>query len=315
MSLRIIFFGTPEFAVPPLRDLLASGDRVVGVVCQPDRPAGRGQKLSAPPVKEAALAAGVPVLQPEKVRTEEFLSQLRAWTPDIIIVVAYGRILPKPILELPRLGCINVHASLLPKYRGAAPIQWAIYRGETHTGVTIMRINERMDAGDMLLQRETGIGESETYGELQTRLSELGAAALLEALPRIADGSIEATVQVEEEATHAPMVKKEDGRIDWQKPAVEIARMVRAFNPWPSAYTFVAGKRLQIHRAHVAESSAVGSAAAAIAGQVHSVGEGIAIGTGNGLLIADELQIEGKRRLPAGEISRSGQLSVGAQLG
>jgi len=172
-SLRIVFFGTPDFAVPSLRALLDSDDQIVGVVCQPDRPDGRGQQLSAPPVKVAAVQAGVPVLQPDKVRTPEFLDALRQWAPDLIVVAAYGRILPKPVLDLPPHGCINVHASLLPKYRGAAPIQWAMLRGEVETGVTIMQMNEGMDTGDIRLQRATTIGADETYGALQARLAVL----------------------------------------------------------------------------------------------------------------------------------------------
>ena len=235
--LRIVFFGTPEFAVPSLRALLAGRDPVIGVVCQPDKPAGRGQQLTVPPVKRAALRAGLAVFQPEKLRAPETLETLASWAPDLIVVAAYGKILPKHVLELPRLGCINVHASLLPKYRGAAPIQWAILRGEERTGITIMCMNERMDAGDILLQQEIDIGPQETYGELQARLAEVGARALMETIARLHAGTLMPQPQREDEMTLAPMIKKEDGRIDWTQPAVHIARMVRAFNPWPSAFT------------------------------------------------------------------------------
>jgi methionyl-tRNA formyltransferase len=183
--MRIVFFGTPEFAVPSLRALLAGPDFVAGVVSQPDKPAGRGQRLTQTPVKQVAEAARVPLVQPEKVRSIEFLDVLRAWEPDLIVVVAYGKILPREILALPPQGCINVHASLLPKYRGAAPVQWAILCGEEISGVTIMQMNERMDAGDILLQRETAIGAEETHGELQVRLAELGAAALVDVLQQL----------------------------------------------------------------------------------------------------------------------------------
>ncbi len=247
--LRIVFFGTPDFAVPSLQALLDGDDQIVGVVCQPDRPAGRGQQLSAPPVKVAAVQAGVPVLQPDKVRTPEFLDALRQWAPDLIVVAAYGRILPKPVLDLPPHGCINVHASLLPKYRGAAPIQWAMLRGEVETGVTIMQMNEGMDTGDIRLQRATPIGADETYGALQARLAVLGAEALREALADLKAGTLPRVPQREADMTLAPMLSKEDGRIDWTQAAADIARRVRALHPWPSAFTVLDGKLLKIHRA------------------------------------------------------------------
>ena len=308
-SFRIGFFGTPEFAVPSLRALLAGADPVVGVVCQPDKRAGRGQHLTPPPVKQVALEAQVPVLQPEKLRPPEFLGALRAWAPDLIVVAAYGRILPKSVLELPPHGCINVHWSLLPKYRGAAPIQWAILRGEKTTGITIMRMNERMDAGDILLQRETRIGDDETYGELQTRLADIGAHALMEAIAQLHAGTLRAQPQREEDVTLAPMIAKENGRIDWTQPAVVIARMVRAFNPWPSAFTSLDGKLLKIHRAHV------GSVNVAAPGSVVQAQGDLAVATGEGVLICDELQLEGRKRLSAAEFVRGGALTVGTVLG
>ncbi|HYD50000.1 MAG TPA: methionyl-tRNA formyltransferase, partial [Terriglobales bacterium] len=310
MALRLVFFGTPQFAVPSLQALLAS-HQVVGVVCQPDRPAGRGQHLTPPPVKEVATAAAIPIFQPEKLRQPAVIEQLQQWAPEAIIVVAYGKILPRAILDLPRLGCINVHASLLPKYRGAAPIQWAIYHGEPTTGVTIMHINERMDAGDMLLQRSTAIGSQETYGELQQHLATIGAQALIETIDGLIAGKITPTAQDEAQATYAPLVTKENGRIDWNASAVQIERMIRAFQPWPSAYTGLDGKRLQIHRAEVAAADAAGAAA----GTVIAVDEAIAIACGEGVLRAHELQLEGRRRLPAAEIARAGVLRVGSRLG
>ncbi len=310
-SFRIVFFGTPEFAVPSLRALRAGADSVVGVVCQPDRPAGRGQQLQAPPVKLAAIEAGIPVLQPLKIRTPEFLDQLSAWAPELIVVAAYGRILPRTILDLPRLGCINVHASLLPKYRGAAPIQWAILRGEVRTGVTIMRLVEELDAGDMLLQREIDIDAGETYGELQTRLAGLGATALHDVLALLHAGTLVATPQVHEQATLAPPLEKEQGRIDWCKSAVEIARQVRAFNPWPSAFTHIEGKLLKIHRAHAAAAADSDRAP----GTVLSSGAEIRIATGDGALVLDELQLEGRKRLAAAEFSRGGAPRPGVILG
>lgn len=306
---RIVFFGTPQFAVPSLEALIAGPDVVVGVVCQPDRPSGRGQQVHAPPVKEAAQAHGIPVLQPTKLRPPELIESLGAWTPDLIVVAAYGRILPKTVLDLPRLGCLNVHASLLPRYRGAAPIQWAIVRGETTTGVTIMQMNERMDEGDMLLQRATPIGEHETHGELDPRLAMLGAETLQEALALLVRGELPPTPQVHADATLAPLIKKEDGRIDWSLPALDIARRVRAFNPWPSAYTSWDGKMLKIHRAR-----AIGATQAS-PGTVVAVGDSIDVATGGGTLAIDELQLEGRKRMPAALSARGAGPRVGAQLG
>ena len=310
LPLRIVFFGTPDFAVPSLRALLESDDEVVGVVCQPDRPAGRGQQLSAPPVKVVAVQAGVPVLQPDKVRTPEFLDALRQWAPDLIVVAAYGRILPKPVLDLPPHGCINVHASLLPKYRGAAPIQWAMLRGEPETGVTIMQMNEGMDTGDIRLQRATPIAADETYGALQARLAVLGAEALRAALTSLKAGTLPRLPQRDADMTLAPMLSKEDGRIDWSQAAADIARRVRALHPWPSAFTVLDGKLLKIHRAHPTAPAAV-----AEPGTVVTLDDGIAVATGTGTLVLDEVQLEGRKRLSAAEFARGGQVRIGSRLG
>jgi methionyl-tRNA formyltransferase len=310
MRYRIVFFGTPEFAVPSLQALLDGPDDIVGVVCQPDKPAGRGQRLQAPPVKLLAERHGVPVAQPVKLKSGDFPEQLHQWAPDLAIVAAYGRILPQALLDTPRLGCINVHASLLPKYRGAAPIQWAVLNGERETGVTIMRMNERMDEGDILLQRATPIGTDETFGMLQARLAELGAAALIEALAALAAGSLVATSQEHTEATLAPMIRKEQGAIDWTRPAVEIARAVRGFNPWPSAYTTRAGKLLKIHRAHHLDAPSD-----AAPGTVITTDDGIHIATGAGVLVADELQLEGRKALEAATFARGGGIAIGERLG
>ena len=308
--MRLLFFGTPDFAVPSLQALLTGPDPVVGVVCQPDKPAGRGQHLSSPPVKDAAGAAGVPVLQPEKIRTAEFLAALRELAPELIVVAAYGKILPAAILEVPAHGCINVHASILPRYRGAAPIQWAILRGEAVTGVTIMQMNEAMDAGDILLQRTTPIGADETYGELQTRLAEIGALALTDAVGRLRLGTLERRPQNEADVTLAPMLRKEDGRVDWWQPAAQLARVVRAFNPWPSAYTLAAGRFLKIHRAHPSAEPAAGPP-----GRVAALDDGVRVATGNGTLVLDEVQLEGRKRMPAAEFARGGSVKAGAVLG
>jgi methionyl-tRNA formyltransferase len=307
---RIVFFGTPEFAVPSLRALLTGRHAVVGVVCQPDRPAGRGQQPAVPPVKRQAADAAIPVLQPEKVRTAEFLGALRAWTPELIVVAAYGRILPATILALPPRGCINVHASLLPKYRGAAPVQWAILRGESTTGITIMQMVEEMDAGAILLQRAAAIGPAETGGELQKRLAQLGAQLLLEALDRLEAGALQPAPQDEAAVTYAPMIRKQDGHIDWQQPALQISRAVRAFNPWPSAFTTLGGKMLKIHDARAMTGDPV-----AVPGTVLAVADGLTIATGSGYLVVEELQIEGRKRLPAPDFVRGGQVTVGTVLG
>lgn len=310
MRFRVAFFGTPEFAVPTLQALLDGPDTVVGVVCQPDKPAGRGQQLQAPAVKRLAERRGVPVAQPVKVKTEALPALLRTWAPDLAVVAAYGRILPPAVLELPRLGCINVHASLLPKYRGAAPIQWALLRGEPTTGVTIMRMNERMDEGDMLLQRATPVAPDETFGVLQPRLATLGAAALMEALAALHAGALHATPQDDAAATYAPMIRKADGAIDWTQAAQAIVCRVHAFNPWPSAFTVHAGRLLKIHRAR-----ALAESADAAPGAVLALGAVIRVATGAGVLGVEELQLEGKRALPAAAFGRGGGLAVGDRLG
>jgi methionyl-tRNA formyltransferase len=293
-----------------LTALLDGPDRAVGVVCQPDRPAGRGQRVHPPPVKVLAVERGVPVAQPQKLRDGRAAELLRGWNPDLIVVAAYGRILPREMLDLPRLGCINVHASLLPKYRGAAPIQWAILRGETVTGVTIMRMNERMDEGDVLLQRSLEILPGETYGELQARLAELGATALVDALVELKGGRLVATPQDHRAATLAPMIKKEDGRVDWAQAADDIVRRVRAFNPWPSTFTRLSGKLLKIHRAKAgAEQSSCKP------GTVVMLGDAVHVAAGAGIVEIEELQLEGRKRLAAKEFARSGQLAVGTVLG
>lgn len=306
---RIVFFGTPEFAVPSLRALRDTGDNVVGAVCQPDKPAGRGQKPTAPPVKELAVASGVPVFQPEKLRTADAIATIAAWQPELIVVAAYGKILPASLLAVPRLGCVNVHASLLPKYRGAAPIQWAILRGESVTGITIMQMNEGMDTGDILLQRETAIGDHETYGDLQTRLAHLGAAALIQALELLRRGELQPRAQDNVAATSAPIVRKEDGRIDWHRPAVELARAVRAYNPWPSAQTTLASSLLKIHRAHVVRDHAGGP------GAIHVHDNTIVVSCGEGALQLDQVQLAGRKSLSAAEFIRGVRIAPGTCLG
>lgn len=308
MRYRVAFFGTPEFAVPILQALLDGPDEVVGVVCQPDRPAGRGQKLQAPPVKQLAQAYGLRVAQPLKLKSDELPAALAAWRVDLAVVAAYGRILPARVLETPHLGCINVHASLLPAHRGAAPIQWAILDGDQQTGVTIMRMNERMDEGDVLLQRATPIGADETYGALQSRLALLGAAALMDALDGLRAGTLTATPQDHARATLAPMIRKEQGAIDWRRPAALLARQVRGFNPWPSAYTTLRGKLLKVHVAHPACGGGE-------PGCVVDIDDRIRVATGEGLLAIETLQLEGRKALAARDFARGGGLAVGERLG
>jgi methionyl-tRNA formyltransferase len=236
--LRLLFCGTPNFAVPTLKHLLAQSDfEIAAVITQPDRPKGRGQDVSFSPVKETALAANIPIFQPEKIRIPESEQFLRQATPDAIVIIAYGQIIPARLLDIPKLGWINSHASLLPKYRGAAPIQWAIANGETKTGITTMRIDAGMDTGDMLLKREIPIVSNETTPELAARLAELSASLMAETLCGLRDGTLHATPQDHSKASMAPLLKKEDGHIDWNLPAQTIFNRMRAFTPWPGAYT------------------------------------------------------------------------------
>src|SRR6266550_2314380 len=245
--MRIVFCGAPSFAVPTLKHLLAQPDiEIIGVITQPDRPRGRGQDVSFSAVKEAALAAKLTVHQPEKIRTSETETLLRKLAPDSVVIIAYGQIIPAKLLPIPKLGWINLHASLLPKYRGASPIKWAIVNGETRTGVTTMRIDAGMDTGEMLLQREIEIGAKETAPELAARLSEVGAPLMVETLRGLAVGVIVPKAQNHAEATHAGMLKREDGRIDWKRPATEIYNRMRGFAPWPGAYTTFRGQSCHV---------------------------------------------------------------------
>jgi methionyl-tRNA formyltransferase len=245
--MRVVFCGTPPFSVPTLKYLLAQPDfQIVATITQPDRPRGRGQEVSFSPVKETALAAGIPVHQPEKIRAPEVQELLQMLAPDAIVIIAYGQIIPARLLSIPKLGWINLHASLLPKYRGAAPINWAIVNGETRTGVAFMRIDAGMDTGEILLQKEMEIGPAETAPELAARMSELGAPLMVETLRGLAAGTILPRPQAHEHASSAPMLKKEDGRIDWSRPAQEIFHRIRGFAPWPGAYTSFRGQTCHI---------------------------------------------------------------------
>ncbi len=309
----LIFCGTPEFAVPTLKKLVEAGHNVRLVVTQPDRPSGRGQEIAPPPVKRLAVSLGIPVVQPDKIKNnQEFRQQLEAAKPDAIIVVGYGRIIPKWMIDLPRHGNINLHASLLPKYRGAAPIQWAIARGETVTGVTTMRIDEGLDTGDILLQREMPINPEDTAVILSPRLAEMGTHLMLETLERLAAGSIQSRKQDHTEATLAPMLKKEDGQIDFNLQAPEILNRLRGFQPWPSAFTSFRGKNLTLHHARLP-----GSGSGPLApGELKVAGEDLFLGCGEGTALqVMELQPEGKRRMSARDFIHGYRPKSGEKLG
>lgn len=294
-SLRLVFMGTPAFAVPSLQVLIDGEDPVVGVVTQPDQPAGRGMARRPSPVKVCALAHHLPVFQPPKLRVPGVLAQLQAWQPDLIVIAAYGKLLPNPILDLPPYGCINVHASLLPQYRGAAPIQWAIANGESETGVTIMQVSQQMDAGDILYQKGISITSSDTGGSLHDKLATLGAAALRETLVLFKQGKLTAQPQDERQVSYAPLIKKEDGRIDWSQDAATIERRIRAFHPWPSAYTTLQGKLLKISAARIQQAPVSASPPGTVL--VSPPGQ-LVIATGGGALALDEVQLAGKKRMP-----------------
>ncbi len=254
--MRVVFLGSGSFAIPSFEALLDAGHEISALVTQPDKQKGRGRALAPPPLKPVAEARGIQVLQPRRVREPEAQAVLRALAPDIQVVVAYGQILPRDVIDIPRLGTLNVHASLLPRYRGAAPIQWAIVRGETETGVSIMRIDEGLDTGPLLLQRALAIGPAETAGELQPRLARLGAAALVEALRGLAAGSLPSQAQDHDRASLAPILRKEDGRLDWSRPASALACQVRGLNPWPGAFALWNGTRLAVWRSEPRVSEA-----------------------------------------------------------
>lgn len=304
--MRIIFFGTPDFAVPSLRALVESGEDIVSVVTQPDRAGGRGHRPLRPPVKEYALKRDIPVLQPDMVRTPAFFGDLAALRPDMIVVVAYGRIIPPQILSLPPQGCINVHASLLPKYRGAAPVQWAIVRGETKTGVTTMLMDKGLDTGDILLMRETLILPEDNALALATRLSEMGAGLLLETIRGLKGGSIKPLPQ-KGESTYAPIIRKEDGRIDWSLSAKEICNLVRGMYPWPGAQCILEGEKITVVRAEVEDPDSTGTA-----GSVAGIGpDGLRVMTGRGILSLLEVKPEGRKQMSGAAFARGRHLTEG----
>nr|WP_211162068.1 methionyl-tRNA formyltransferase [Aromatoleum petrolei] len=307
--MRVAFAGTPEFAAAALEAILAAGFEVPLVLTQPDRPAGRGMKLSASPVKQVALAHGIAVDQPEKLRTEEQRAALAACAPDILVVAAYGLLLPPAVLELPRLGCINIHASLLPRWRGAAPIHRAIEAGDAETGITIMQMDEGLDTGAMLMKRAIAIGPDETTATLHDRLAALGAEMVVEALRALPQGTLRAERQPEAGVTYAAKIGKAEAAIDWRRPAVEIGRAVRAFNPFPGAVGTLREVAVKIWRAEPV-------AAAGEPGTVLAADEsGVLVACGEGALRLVELQKPGSRRMPAGEFLRGFPVSAGERFG
>lgn len=310
MPLHLIFCGTPQFAVPTLEHIVASGFVVSLVVTQPDRPKGRGLELVASPVKQSALKLNLPITQPEKIKNnEEFRAQLAAINPDAIIVVGYGRLIPQWMLDLPPLGNINLHASLLPKYRGAAPIQWAIANGESTTGVTTMRLDAGLDTGDILLQRELAIDSEDTSETLGPRLASIGADLMVESLQGLRSGSLHPRPQDHSKATLAPILKKEEGLVDFSRPATEILNRMRGFQPWPGAYTNFRGKNLQILQARVASEKIPPS-------ELLSSGDRLFAGCGrNTSLELLELQLEGKKRTTARDFLHGYKPKPGEKLG
>jgi methionyl-tRNA formyltransferase len=312
--MRVVFMGTPDFATPSLRATVEAWHEVALVVTQPDRPAGRGHQLQQPPVKVLAQELGLNIAQPETANTPEFLEQLRTIAPDVVVVVAFGQILSKDVLDAPKLGCVNVHASLLPKYRGAAPIQHALMNGETVTGITTLYMTEQLDAGDVLLQKRIAILPEDTYGTLYNKLAVLGAETLVETLARLERGETQGIPQNHAEATRAPSLKKDAGQIDWQQSATAIVNLVRATNPRPGAFTTIAGKTLKIWRASVVPPV---SDRKESPGQVREVRphEGIVVNAGEGAVLVLEVQAENRRRLSAAEWLRGNPLREGERWG
>lgn len=314
--MRIVFMGTPAFAVPTLQQLLKTEFSVVGVVCQPDRPSGRGKKVQVGPVKALALSQNIPVVQPEKMKDPKLMETLRVWEPDLVVVAAFGRILPKTILDLPPKGCLNVHGSLLPKYRGAAPIQWAVIQGEVKTGVTIMLMDEGMDTGAILQQEEIPIGPNETSGELASRMAQVGGALLVRTLGEWIAGTMTPLPQNDSVATLAPILTKEDGLMSWDRPARCLANCIRGLSPWPGVYTFLEGERWGIWKVKVEDQEP---------GILHTAHEipqapgtitavtkqAIRVQTGQGSLTLLEIQPENKKRMHVSDYLAGHRVTLG----
>jgi methionyl-tRNA formyltransferase len=314
ISFRIVFMGSGEIGLPSLRWLGAAPNiQLAGVVTQPDKPVGRSQKLTPPPTKELAVRLGVPVLQPAKVRKPEALAEIQGLSPDLIVVMAYGQILPKLLLEMPRIACINLHASLLPQHRGAAPIQASILAGDRQTGITTMHMAAGLDTGDIILQHTVPIRHRETGGSLHDRLAELGPTILADTVTRLVDGTAARIRQDESQANYAPKLDRDSGRIDWTQPAFQLDRLVRAMNPWPGAYTVLNSpegpRRLKLHRV-LPMHRLIGNPGAV----TRHLRRGIVVGTGDGSLLLLEVQLEGKRRMSASEFLHGFALPVGTRF-
>lgn len=308
---RIVYLGTPEFSVPALQALYENQYDVVAVVTQPDRPKGRGRRLIPPPVKKSALALGYPVLQPPAIKETPFIETIISLDPDLFVVVAYGRILPGSFLSIPRLGAINIHPSLLPRYRGPAPVQWAIINGEKETGVTTIWMDEGMDTGDILLRKRVAIEHDETSGSLHDRLAQVGAGLLIETLDRLRSGDLAGVAQDRSEATYAPLLRKEDGRIDWSRDAKSLEALIRGLNPWPGAFTFLSGKRLKVIKAKHLETRKKESPGTVLEG---FPGEFL-VATGSGTLALTEVHLESGRCLSAEAFLRGCSVPPGTVLG
>lgn len=309
--MRVVFMGTPDFSVDTLRAIVKAGHEVAGVITQPDKPKGRGKTVQFPPVKEEALKYGIPVYQPRRVRDAEFIEELKGMKPDVIVVVAFGQILPEEIIQMPPYGCINVHASLLPKYRGAAPIQWAVIDGERKTGVTTMRMDEGLDTGDMIKKTQVAIAPDETGESLHDKLAEAGAALLIETLDALLDGSAVYEKQDDSKSCYAKMLTKELGKIDWTHDAAAIERLIRGLNSWPSAYTTYRGRTLKIWSAGVIDDNSdypPGTLSLVTKTSMH-------VQTGRGQLELREVQLEGKKRMGADAFLRGCPVQAGELLG
>ena len=321
--MRVVFMGTPDFAVGTLEAIAAAGHEIPGVVTQPDKQKGRGKQIQPTPVKDAALRLGLPVYQPAKVRDPEFIRVLEELQPEVIVVAAFGQIIPQAILDLPKYGCVNVHASLLPAYRGAAPIQWAVINGEEESGVTIMQMDAGLDTGDMLTKVVVPLEREETGGSLFEKLSQAGAKLLVETLEKLEAGTVVPEKQPEESTTeYARMIKKEDGKIDWSRNAAEIERLIRGMNPWPSAYTKLNGKTVKIWKARVMAliggdlfAALPGQDPKKHAGEIWAADEsGIHVRTGDGILAIEELQMEGKKRMAVQDFQRGHKIEAGSRF-
>ncbi|WP_058485312.1 methionyl-tRNA formyltransferase [Defluviitalea phaphyphila] len=311
--MKVVFMGTPDFAVPSLQKLIDEKYDIAAVITQPDRPKGRGKKMMPPPVKVLALKYNIPVFQPEKVKNPEFIEKLRSIAPDLIIVIAFGQILPKEILDMPKFGCINVHGSLLPKYRGAAPIQWAIINGEKVTGVTTMFMDEGMDTGDIILKRELPIEEDDTAGDIHDKMSILGAELLKETLDNLIRGNIRREKQNDKEATYAPMLKKEMGLINWGETSEKIINLVRGLSPWPSAYTFYKDQMIKIWKVQNYNKNYKDNSIGEIVEVIKN--KGIVVKTGDGSVLITEIQAQNGRRMTVEEYLRGHDMKKNTILG